>query len=76
MKAVTVTIPEELDMQAASEARRLGISKSELVQRGLAAVLPDASSDEDGNPLLAMAGFGSRGISVEPGEINAVVYGS
>ena len=81
MKAVTVTMPEEVDAQAAAEARRLGISKSELILRGLAAILPAASpqeddNQEDDNPLLAMAGFGSRGISVEPGEINEVVYGS
>ena len=33
-------MPEELDAQAAAEARRPGISKSELIRRGLAAVLP------------------------------------
>ncbi len=40
MKAVTITMPEELDAEAAAEARRLGISKSEMIRRGLAAVLP------------------------------------
>ena len=37
MKAVTITMPEGLDAQAASEARRLGISKSDLIRRVLAA---------------------------------------
>ena len=75
MKAVTITMPEELDAEAAAEARRLGISKSELIRRGLAAILPAESLDPGDDPWAAMAGFGSRGISVEPGEIDAVVYG-
>lgn len=75
MKAVTITMPEELDAQAAAEARRLGISKSELIRRGLAAVLPAAESEPTGNILLDLAGFGSPGISVEPGEIDKIVYG-
>ena len=75
MKAVTITMPEELDAQAAVEARRLGISKSELIRRGLAAVLP-AVEPESGNDLwYELGGFGSKGISVEPGEIDEVVYG-
>ena len=34
MKAVTITMPEELNAQAAAEARRLGISKSEFDPAG------------------------------------------
>ena len=79
MKAVTITMPEELDAEAAAEARRLGISKSELIRRGLAAVLPEASPDASPetskNLWYELAGFGSKGISVEPGEIDEVVYG-
>ena len=75
MKAVTITMPEELDAEAAAEARRLGISKSELIRRGLAAVLPEQSSKTDDNPWLALAGFGPPGVSVEPGEIDEIVYG-
>ncbi len=75
VKAVTITMPEALDAEAAAEARRLGISKSELVRRGLAAVLP-AGEPEPGQDLwYELAGFGSKGISVEPGEIDEVVYG-
>ena len=76
MKAVTITIPEELDAEAAAEARRLGISKSELIRRGLAAVLPAERLDTGIDPWSDLAGFGSEGLSVEPGEIDAVVYGS
>jgi hypothetical protein len=75
MKAVTITMPEELDAEAAAEARRLGISKSELIRRGLAAVLPVERSERSKNMWLERAGFGSKGISVEPGEIDEVVYG-
>lgn len=75
MKAVTITMPEELNAQAAAEARRLGISKSELVRRGLSAVLPEQSPETNDDPWLAMAGFGPVGVSVEPGEIDEIVYG-
>ena len=75
MKAVTITMPEELDAQAAAEARRLGISKSELIRRGLAAVLPPAQSEPSMNLWYELAGFGEPGVSVEPGEIDDIVYG-
>ncbi len=76
VKAVTITIPAELDAEAAAEARRLGISKSELIRRGLSAVLPAGRIDAYGDAWRDLAGFGSRGISVQPGEIDEVVYGS
>ena len=75
MKAVTITMPEELDARAAAEARRLGISKSELIRRGLAAILPADKPEPSKNLWYELAGFGSKGISVEPGEIDKVVYG-
>ena len=75
MKTVTITMPEELDAQAAAEARRQGISKSELIRRGLAAVLPAGSPEPSRDPWRDMAGFGGKGLSVDPGEIDAVVYG-
>ena len=76
MKAVTITIPEELDAEAAAEARRLGISKSELIRRGLAVVLTAGRLDTGADPWSDLAGFGGEGLGVEPGEIDAVVYGS
>ena len=75
MKAVTITMPEELNSQAAAEARRLGISKSELIRRGLEAILPERRVETTGDPWLAMAGFGPAGVSIEPGEIDEIVYG-
>ncbi len=75
MKAVTITMPAELDAEAAAEARRLGISKSELIRRGLAAVLPDSMPEPTKRVWVERAGFGSKGISVEPGEIDEIVYG-
>ena len=52
----------------------MGISKSELIRRGLAAVLPADKPEPSGNLWLDLAGFGEAGVSVEPGEIDEVVY--
>jgi Arc/MetJ-type ribon-helix-helix transcriptional regulator len=74
MKTITITIPEELDDEAATEAKRQGISKSELIRRGLAAVLPDHDARPIDDPWHQLAGFAGEGL--EPGEIDRVVYGS
>ena len=75
VKAITITIPEELDARAAAEARRRGISKSELIRRGLDAVLPDdAVEAEEENLWITLAGSGPAGMSVPPGEIDAIAY--
>lgn len=74
VKAVTITMPEELDAEAAAEARRLGISKSELIRRSLTAMLPTPKAESVTNIWLQRAGFASTGISAKPGEINEVVY--
>lgn len=77
MKAITITIPEELDALAAAEARRRGISKSELIRLGLSAVLSPPVEDSDERDLWhSLAGFGSSQVSVRPGEVDDVVYGA
>jgi len=76
VKAVTFTIPEDLDRRAAKEARRRGISKSELIRQGLHAVLPDAAEDDGEDLWLTLAGFGSPDVSIAPGEIDDIVYGT
>jgi hypothetical protein len=76
MKAVTITLPEDLDERAATEARRLGISKSELIRRGLRSVLPDSPGPPSDDPWQSLAGFGSPDRSALPGEIDDIVYGT
>lgn len=76
MKTITITIPDELDAEAAAEASRRGISKSELIRRGLAAVLPEPPVRPAQDPWLSLAGFAEGGLTTEPDEIDRVVYGS
>jgi Arc/MetJ-type ribon-helix-helix transcriptional regulator len=76
MKTITITIPDELDAEAAAEAKRLGISKSELIRRGLTALLPDHDLETEEDPWRRLAGFASERATAEPGEIDRVVYES
>ena len=66
VKAITITIPEALDERAVAEARRRGISKSELIRQGLDAVLPSPVADHDTEVWRSLAGFGSDALSVAP----------
>lgn len=74
MKTITITITEELDRRAAAEARRRGISKSELIREGLGAVLSPQPGDDGEDVWHSLAGFAAEGISVDEGEIDEIVY--
>lgn len=74
MKTITITITEELDRRAASEARRRGISKSELIREGLGSLLGPEPAEDNDDPWRSLAGFGSEGLTVEEGEIDETVY--
>ncbi len=76
VKTITITIPEELDAQAAAEAKRRGISKSELIRRGLATEIPNRPPQPTQDLWLELAGFVEDDLSTEPGEIDRVVYGA
>jgi hypothetical protein len=74
VKTITITITKELDERAAAEARRRGISKSELIREGLGAVLGEESGEHGEDLWRALAGFGRKRLSVQPGEIDETVY--
>jgi hypothetical protein len=76
VKTITITIPDDLDAEAAAEAKRLGISKSELIRRGLMTLLPDRDLEPEVDPWRRLAGFASTDATAEPGEIDRVVYDS
>ena len=76
VKAITITIPHELNASAAAEARRRGISKSELIRCGLAAVLPATSLRPNQDPWYELSGFADERLDTKQGEIDEVVYGA
>ena len=76
MKAVTITVPSELDTAAAAEAQRRGISKSALYRHGLEAVLPSSGVAFAATDVWhQLGGFGPAEFEVGPGAIGRELYG-
>ena len=75
MKTVTITLPEALDREAVDEARRRGMSKSELIRLGLGEVLPAELATTGGDLWTDLAGFARADVSTEAGEIDRTLYG-
>ncbi len=75
VKTISIMIPEELDKQAALEARRLGVSKSAFIRSALTAALPTKSRSATGDLWVDLAGFCEVEVSGEPGEVDDVIYG-
>lgn len=74
VKTITITITEQLNRRAAEEARRRGISKSELIRESLCAFLEPVADHDPDDLWQSLAGFGTGGVSAQPGEIDALVY--
>lgn len=51
MHKTTVYLPEDLDLRADAEAKALGLSKAELIRRGLAALLDASGTAKRSRPL-------------------------
>jgi hypothetical protein len=76
VRSITITIPDALDRAAAAEAKRRGISKSELIRLALSRVLSEEATGDDRDVWVDLAGLGSYTITTSPGDIDEVVYGS
>jgi len=75
MKAIVITIPEELDRQAAAEAKQRGISKSELIRHGLTEVLRQPAQHDRRDLWVELSGFARDVDPIEPVDIDRVLYG-
>ena len=72
VKTISLMIPEDLDRRAAEEAKRRGISKSELIRTAVAKELPTAAELSTADYLRTMAGVVS--VPVEYESVDDVVY--
>ena len=77
MKTISITIDEALDERVSAEAKRRGMSKSELVRKSLTETLPPDQRPGQpltGNPWIDLAGFASYDTKGE--HHDDIVYGS
>lgn len=72
VRTVTILLPEDLCLRADAEADRLGISTSELVRRGLAAILPGPAEASSTNAWLEFLWFAEA--PAQPRPVDVVVY--
>jgi hypothetical protein len=72
MKMISITIPADLDLRVTAEARRRGVSRSELIRQGIVAVLSQHPEPVPGHAWRELAGFGPPGVTMDPGEIDEI----
>lgn len=60
MRKTTVYLPEELDARLEAEAKAEGVSKAELIRRGVAQLLDARQRPRQAKPLPTFTGSGTR----------------
>ncbi|MFT4008770.1 MAG: CopG family transcriptional regulator [Nocardioidaceae bacterium] len=60
MQKTTVYLPEELDLRLEAEARAEGVSKAELIRRGVAQLLDASTRPKRAKPLPVFHGGRTR----------------
>jgi hypothetical protein len=70
MIKTTVYLPEELEVRLDAEAAATGVSKAELIRRGIAMLLEDSIRPKQGRPLPVF----NSGRALTPDAMDDAVY--
>lgn len=60
MQKTTIYLPADLDMRLEAEAKAEGVSKAELIRRGVAQLLETSRRKRRARPLPVFSGSGTR----------------